>query len=212
MNKNELVLVLLTQPSLFLHKFSLFLKKLNWFIFSAFTAFDFCVRQIFFMKQLSLFFKTNANLPGLIVRITLAVVMLPHGCQLLFGWFGGIGFEGSMNYFTQVEGLPWIVGFLVIAIQFIGALSILLGFMGRFFAFAMVLLFIGMVVTSHWQHGFFMNWMGNQQGEGFEFHVLAIGLSVALLINGSGAYSIDLRLTKKLRTAQPFFDIANVHL
>lgn len=163
------------------------------------------------MKQLSIFFKTNEHLSGLIVRITLAFVMLPHGCQLLFGWFGGFGFTGTMNYFTQVEGLPWMIGFLVIALQFFGALAILVGFMGRFFAMAMAVLFFGMVVTSHWQHGFFMNWMGNQQGEGFEFHVLAIGLSLALLVSGSGAYSVDARLTKQLK-AEPLFDLANIYL
>jgi putative oxidoreductase len=43
----------------------------------------------------------------------------------------------------------------------------------------------------HWKIGFFMNWSGNQAGEGFEFHILAIGLAIALLIRGGGALSID---------------------
>lgn len=153
------------------------------------------------MKQLSLLYKTNEHTTGLIVRLALALVMLPHGCQLLFGWFGGFGFSGSMRYFTQIEGLPWAVGFAVILLQSFGALFILIGFAGRFFALALTALFIGMVVASHWQHGFFMNWMGNQQGEGFEFHVLAIGLSATLFAGGSGTYSVDALLTKYLSRA-----------
>ncbi len=149
------------------------------------------------MKQLSLFFETSTHYSGLVSRITLALVLLPHGSQLLFGWLGGFGFKGTMDYFTEVEGLPWIVGFIVIMLQSVGAVLLLIGFMGRFFALAMTMLFIGMIVTSHWQYGFFMNWMGTQQGEGFEYHVLAIGLSLAILVNGSGSYSLDAVLTKK---------------
>lgn len=163
------------------------------------------------MKQFSIFYKTDEHISGFVLRLTLAIVMLPHGCQLLFGWFNGFGFNGSMNYFTQVEGLPWLVGFGVILLQFLGVLLILFGFMGRLLAFAMTVLFIGMILTSHWQHGFFMNWMGSQKGEGFEFHLLAIGLCLTLLASGSGSYSFDALLTKKLDTKRPYFDFANIH-
>lgn len=50
---------------------------------------------------------------------------------------------------------------------------------------------IGAVVTSHLQNGFFMNWFGNQKGEGFEYHLLVIGLSLAVVVVGSGKYSLD---------------------
>jgi putative oxidoreductase len=148
------------------------------------------------MKQLSYFFKTDEHDSGLIARITLALVILPHGAQLAFGWFGGPGFGSAMNYFTQVEGLPWIVGFSVILLQVVGTLALLSGFMGRFFAGSMILMFIGMIITSHLHHGFFMNWFGNQEGEGFEYHLLVIGLATTVLMNGSGAFSIDSKLSK----------------
>lgn len=163
------------------------------------------------MKQLSILFKTDEHISGLVLRVTLALVMLPHGCQLLFGWFGGFGFSGSMDYFTRVEGLPWMVGCMVIMLQSFGALFILFGLFGRLLSLAMTILFLGMIVTSHWQHGFFMNWMGNQAGEGFEFHVLAIGLSLAIAANGSGACSIDSMLTKRANSEKPYFDLANIY-
>ena len=49
------------------------------------------------------------------------------------------------------------------------------------------------LVSSH--GGFFMNWSGTQKGEGYEYHLLAIALCVAILVKGSGAFSIDRALT-----------------
>lgn len=162
------------------------------------------------MKPLFSIYKTQEHLTGFILRLTLAVVLLPHGCQLFLGWFGGPGFQKAMSYFTDVEQLPWIISIMVIFLQFFGALLLLLGFMSRLIAFALTILFLGMVVTSHLEHGFFMNWMGNQNGEGIEFHVLAIGLSMAILFNGSGSYSIDALLTKKA-SLSPSLHFSKIH-
>ncbi len=162
------------------------------------------------MKQLSLFYRTKPHLSGLVLRLTLGSVLLPHGCQLLLGWFGGYGFTASMNYFVQTEGLPWLVAFAVILLQFFGSIAILLGIGGRFFGLAMTGLFAGMIVTSHWSHGLFMNWSGTQAGEGFEYHLLAIGLSLVLMIKGSGAWSVDALLSKKQPAQTPGFILSNL--
>lgn len=140
---------------------------------------------------------TGAHWSGLVLRLTLGLVLLPHGGQLLFGWFGGPGYSVAMQLLTEMEGLPSAVAFAVIMLQFFGALALILGFCGRFFALAMAGLFLGMIVTAHWSFGFFMNWFGTQKGEGFEYHLLAIGLSLALLLRGSGKWSIDALLSKK---------------
>ena len=36
---------------------------------------------------------TNGGIVPLILRLTLAVVMFPHGAQKTLGWFGGYGFR-----------------------------------------------------------------------------------------------------------------------
>ena len=150
------------------------------------------------MKQLLNILQTDSHKAGLIYRITLGIVLLPHGCQFLLGWFGGYGFTGSMDYLTTGAGLPWLIAFTVIFLQFFGSLLILAGLGTRLIAPAVIIMFIGMIVTSHLDHGFFMNWGGDQAGEGFEFHLLVIGLALALTVNGSGKYSIDRLLTLKV--------------
>lgn len=136
-------------------------------------------------------FQTNNDWMGLATRLSIGVVLLPHGAQKLLGWWGGYGFSGTMGFFTDTMNLPWLIAFMVIVIEFFGALSLIAGFASRLWSALTIILFIGIILTSHLEHGFFMNWFGNQQGEGYEFHLLMIGLAIATLINGSGKYSMD---------------------
>lgn len=136
-------------------------------------------------------FNTNNDITGLILRITLGLILLPHGAQKMLGLFGGYGFTGTMGFFTETMHLPWIIGFLVIVIEFIGALALITGFASRIWSVLTILLFTGIILTSHLDNGFFMNWFGNQKGEGYEYHLLIIGLSLALFVSGSGKLSVD---------------------
>lgn len=141
---------------------------------------------------------STPNEAGLtIARVTLGLVMVPHGAQKLLGWFGGYGFEGTMGFLTQSVGLPWILGLAVILIESVGALALIVGFAGRFMAAGIAAVMVGAIATTHWANGFFMNWGGTLPGEGFEFHLLAIGLALAVVIRGSGAWSLDRLLTSK---------------
>jgi putative oxidoreductase len=154
------------------------------------------------MNRMKWFFQSGNHAGGLIARITLALVILPHGLQLLLGWFGGYGFTASMEYFTSTVRLPWLVGFLVILLQSFGALFLLAGFATRPLALATIFLFAGMIFTAHLEFGFFMNWYGTQKGEGFEFHLLVIGLALLLFLDGAGKYSFDSLLAKSFFKSQ----------
>lgn len=149
------------------------------------------------MKLSQTIVHTNDHVSGILLRLTLGIVMLPHGLQLLLGWFGGYGFNGSMQYFTGAAGLPWLVAFLVIMLQSVGAILILAGAGARLIASAYIIMFIGMIATAHADYGFFMNWAGNQEGEGYEYHLLVIGLALLLLLNGAGKYSFDYFASKR---------------
>ncbi|MGN6437950.1 MAG: DoxX family protein [Agriterribacter sp.] len=144
----------------------------------------------------SLVLKTNNDFTGLIARLTLGLVLFPHGAQKMLGMFGGHGFTGTMDFFTGTLHLSGIVGFLVIVIEFVGAISLVAGFASRVWSALIIILFIGIIFTSHLDYGFFMNWFGNQKGEGYEYHLLIIGLALVILVNGSGKYSVDEKLIK----------------
>jgi putative oxidoreductase len=126
-----------------------------------------------------------------ILRITLGFVMFPHGAQKMLGWFGGYGFSGTMGFFTGTLGVPSVLAFLVIMAEFLGALGLIVGLGTRIAAFGMIAVMTGAIFMVHASHGFFMNWFGSQQGEGFEYHILVIGIALVLLVRGGGALSLD---------------------
>ena len=149
-----------------------------------------------FMKYL---FQTNDNSSYWVPRVILGCVFLPHGAQKLFGWFGGFGFTNTMTYFTQTTGLPWIIAFLIVMGESLGSLGLILGFFTRLSALGLICIMVGAIITVHIPNGFFMNWFGKQAGEGFEYHLLVIGMSIPLLISGGGKYSVDVLIHKTFR-------------
>ena len=144
------------------------------------------------MKQIV--FSTGNHWTGFISRVILGLLLLPHGLQKTVGAFGGYGFTGTMNYFTEGMNFPWLLGFLVILTEFVGAICLILGLATRFWTCAVILLMVGSVITVHWPNGFFMNWDGTAKGEGFEYHLAVITLSLVTLLNGAGRYSVDKKI------------------
>jgi len=138
---------------------------------------------------------TEKDWGATVARVALGLVMLPHGAQKLLGWFGGYGWTGTMGFLTAQVGLPTPVAALVILIESLGALALLGGLAGRVIAAGVAAVMMGAVATVHLANGFFMNWAGTQGGEGFEYHLLALGLSLVVMISGSGAASVDRALT-----------------
>lgn len=138
--------------------------------------------------------RTTPDLVLFTVRLLLAVVIWPHGAQKVLGWFGGYGFRGTMGFFTKTMGIPAPLAFLAIAAEFVGPVALALGLLGRVAALGIATVMVVAAMTSHLSNGFFMNWFGNQKGEGFEFHILAVTIASAIMIGGSGAFSIDQHL------------------
>ncbi|WP_027391835.1 DoxX family protein [Aquimarina latercula] len=141
--------------------------------------------------------KTHPNIGFSIARLTLGLVIFPHGAQKLLGFFGGYGYSATMEALTTQMGLPSIVAVSVIMIEFFGAISLIIGIFSRFWAISLAGMFLGIIFTAQLEHGFFMNWFGNQAGEGYEYSLLIIGLALTIIIHGSGKYSIDHLISKK---------------
>lgn len=140
---------------------------------------------------------TDASWATRIVSLMLGIVFFPHGAQKMFGWFGGPGFAGEMELLTGLVGLPAVVALLVILGEFFGSLGLIVGFLSRAAAAGIAVIMVGAVVVAHLQHGFFMNWSGQQAGEGFEYHLLALALCAVVMLRGSGAASVDRALTAR---------------
>ncbi len=134
--------------------------------------------------------KTSPEYSSLIMRLSLGIMILPHGLQKTLGLFGGNGFTKTISFFTQSEGIPFIFAFLAIIAESLGGLALILGCFTRVAALGVGSV-MAVAMTKHLQNGFFMNWFGKQNGEGIEFFILAIGLALALIIKGSGNLSID---------------------
>jgi putative oxidoreductase len=143
-------------------------------------------------------FRTDDGWAGLILRLTLGIVIFPHGAQKLLGWFGGFGFSGTMGFFTETLHLPWLVALLVIIGESFGSVALMLGLLTRFTAASYIVIMLGAITMTHLPHGFFMNWFGKQQGEGFEYHLLVIGISLALLATGAGKWSADRLIAEQI--------------
>ncbi|HEX7239385.1 MAG TPA: DoxX family protein [Longimicrobiaceae bacterium] len=141
--------------------------------------------------------RTDDDLAVFFVRVALAVVIWPHGAQKALGWWHGRGPAPTMEFFERLWGIPPFVTGLVILAEFVGPILLLTGFLGRFAALAIGMVMIGAVWFDTGKWGFFMNWYGQPRGEGFEFHILALGMVAALLVRGSGRWSVDRALTRR---------------
>lgn len=139
-------------------------------------------------------FRTPNCFAMLFVRLALGASLLPHGLQKmgLFddggpGLFDAMG-ESAKKLAATVGVDPWL-GWCALAAEVLGAVALILGFFGRFCA-----LCIGaLMVVAAWkggglEAGHYMDWWRGITGS---YHLLAVGASLAILIRGSGALSID---------------------
>jgi putative oxidoreductase len=143
-----------------------------------------------------LFNTDSRDTSALVARVFLGVVILPHGLQKLLGMFGGYGFSATVEFFSGMC-IPSAIGALIVLGESFGALFLILGFLSRISAAAIGIIMLGSIVMVHAQNGFFMNWFGTQAGEGYEYHLLALGLSAALIISGGGRLSLDHLIAKR---------------
>ena len=136
-------------------------------------------------------FRTQSSLAPTLLRLPLGIVFFAHGCQKTFGLFGGAGLHATLNMFEKGMHVPPVFAYLAVAAEFLGGLGLILGFLTRIAALGICANMCVAIYKVHWPNGLFMNWGGNQKGEGIEYHLLAIGMCLALMILGAGLFSVD---------------------
>ena len=119
---------------------------------------------------------------------------MPHGAQKLLGWFGGPGWQQTVAIFAGHGFLAWATALLILP-ESVGAVLLVAGFLTRLIAAAFLASISICMSMNHLQNGFFMNWFGNQKGEGYEYHLLVLGMALALLLRGGGKMSVDRQLS-----------------
>ncbi len=136
----------------------------------------------------------------LVARVSLGLLLFPHGAQHALGWFGGYGFAGTLGWMTGTLGFPAPAAALAIAVELVAPVALVLGLGGRLAALGVAGLMVG-ALSTHVAHGFFMNWFGTLPAgaEGFEYHLLVIALAAVVAVDGSGALSVDRRLAGRAR-------------
>jgi putative oxidoreductase len=127
-----------------------------------------------------------------LLRLTMGLILMPHGCQKLFGWFGGAGFEKFTGFFDKMGWHPaafWVA--LVALTELVGGLLLAVGFLTRFAA-AAILIFMVNAVWATSAKGFFWT-----QG-GMEYSLLIGVVALVFLIKGAGRFSVDQALGREL--------------
>jgi putative oxidoreductase len=135
--------------------------------------------------------KNDAGIALLIIRLALGIVIFAHGAQKVLGWFGGPGFARTIETFSINLSYPLWMVLLLMFIEFCGSLGIIFGLMTRLSALGIAIIMLVCAYQNHLQNGFFMNWLGQQAGEGFEYHLLVLGMCCALVSQGGGTYTMD---------------------
>jgi putative oxidoreductase len=120
-----------------------------------------------------------------LVRVAAGLLLMPHGAQKLFGWFGGYGVEATGQFFAAKLGLPPSLALVAGLIEFFGGAALALGLATRVVAALVFGLMAAAVIFVHWPIGFF--WTAG----GFEYPLLWGVVALAFVFRGGGRYSLD---------------------
>jgi putative oxidoreductase len=128
-----------------------------------------------------------------VVRIATAVIFIAHGWQKFFQY----GIAGVTQGFTQMGiPLPGIAAPFIAGLELVAGALLLVGLLTRPLALLLAFDMLGAMFLVHFKNGFFLP-------DGFEFTFILLATSVALVLAGAGAYSLDALIANRRRTAAP---------
>jgi len=136
-------------------------------------------------------FSTDPDWTLTVIRIILGIIFFAHGAQKVLGWFGGTGLKETLRTMHEFIGIPVPLAFVAVMAEFLGGLGLIVGLLSRVAAIGICLTMLSAIAMVHWRFGLFKNWFGDRKGHGFEYHLLAVGLAIVIVVGGSGALSLD---------------------
>jgi putative oxidoreductase len=141
-------------------------------------------------NALDLVVGTYPSWSRLVVRLALGIVFFAHGSQKVFGWFGGHGLKATIQVFQQYMKIPPAATVLAAFIECFGGLALIVGFLARPSALAIIVVMLVAIAKVHWKNGFFLATQPGQ-ANGWEYNFALIAMALAVLIGGAGALSVD---------------------
>lgn len=135
---------------------------------------------------------TEAGFGLTVLRVILGITFMMHGAQKLFGAFGGGGLDGTAKFMTSLGLEPGFLMALLAGLgEFGGGLLLVIGLFTRFGAFLTAIVSLVAMLSVHISKGFFM------ATGGYEFTLVLLAASLAVLIEGAGKCSVDKMISKK---------------
>lgn len=132
---------------------------------------------------------TNAGIGITLLRVVTGLTFAAHGSQKLFAWFGGYGLEGTGQWMESIGITPgYLMALLAGSAEFFGGLALVIGLLVRPAALSLVVAMLVAIFTVHIANGFFM------ATNGFEYALILGAISLALLIEGGGKFSLDRKI------------------
>ena len=135
-------------------------------------------------------FHTDNSFSYVVLRAGLALTFFMHGTQHVFGWHGGKGAKAQVTNWRDKYHIPLPMGIFALVIELFAVVSMTLGFLVRPAAFGLAVFISFALCLSHWSNGFFLA-AGPGKGSGIEYTLAIVLMSLALVIGGAGALSID---------------------
>lgn len=135
-------------------------------------------------------FHTDNSFSYVVLRAGLALTFFMHGTQHVFGWHGGKGAKAQVTNWRDKYHIPLPMGIFALVIELFAVVSMTLGFLVRPAAFGLAVFISFALCLSHWSNGFFLA-SGPGKGSGIEYTLAIVLMSLALVIGGAGALSID---------------------
>jgi putative oxidoreductase len=140
--------------------------------------------------------KTEQSHSALPLRLIAGIIFTAHGAQKLFAWFGGYGLEGTGQWMDSIGLVPgYLLALMAGSAEFFGGLLLIAGFLTRPASLALAITMIVAIYSVHIDNGLFMT------NNGYEFGLSLIAITIALLVQGGGKYSIDASVYRKLNKA-----------
>lgn len=137
-------------------------------------------------------FASNGGFGSLILRVPVGIILLAHGSQKLFGWFGGYGLEGTGQWMASIGLEPgYLMALAAGSAEFFGGLALIIGLLTRPAALVSAFTMLVAIFSVHFSNGLFMS------NNGYEFALSLFAATLALAVQGSGRVAVDNLLARR---------------